>query len=79
MAPNSSGWDSTTEGKVVRTRALVPEAPPALAWEEIRSRKEERAILLASHEPLMSSLAAFLLGSPALQVDMKSLFSLTAG
>jgi len=59
------------QGKVVRTRALVPEAPPALAWEEIRSRKEEPAILLASHEPLMSSLAAFLLGSPGLQLDMK--------
>ena len=29
------------------------------------------AILLASHEPLMSSMAAFLLRSPALLVDMK--------
>lgn len=59
------------QGKVVKTRALVPEASPADAWEEIRSRKEETAILLASHEPLMSSLTAFLLDSPTLQVDMK--------
>jgi len=58
-------------GKVVETRALVPDAPPPDAWEEIRARHQESAILLASHEPLMSSLAAFLLGSPALQVDMK--------
>jgi phosphohistidine phosphatase len=58
-------------GKVVETRALVPDAPPPDAWEEIRARQQESAILLASHEPLMSSLAAFLLGSPALQVDMK--------
>jgi phosphohistidine phosphatase len=58
-------------GKVVRTRALVPEASPADVWEELRSRPEERAILLAGHEPLMSSLAAFLLSSPAMQVDMK--------
>jgi phosphohistidine phosphatase len=58
-------------GKVVRTQALAPEASPADTWEEIRSRTGERAILLASHEPLMSSLAAFLLASPALQVDMK--------
>ncbi len=58
-------------GKVVRTQALVPEASPGDVWEEIRARTGERAILLAGHEPLMSSLAAFLLTSPALQVDMK--------
>ena len=59
------------QGKVVRTPALLPEASPFDAWEEIRSRHDERSVLLASHEPLMSSLAAFLLGSPALEVDMK--------
>ncbi len=59
------------KGETVRTDALVPEASPFDTWEEIRNRKDERAILLASHEPLMSSLAAFLLDSPALQVDMK--------
>jgi phosphohistidine phosphatase len=58
-------------GKVVKSRALVPEASPFDAWDEIRARPEERAVLLASHEPLMSSLAAFLLASPALTVDMK--------
>ena len=58
-------------GKVGRTRALTPEASPFDAWEEIRTRKDEPGILLASHEPLMSSLVAFLLGSPTLQVDMK--------
>ena len=59
------------KGKVVRTRALVPEASPAEAWDEIRSRKGETAILLASHEPLMSSMTAFLLNSPGMFVDMK--------
>jgi phosphohistidine phosphatase len=59
------------QAKVVKTRALVPDASPFDTWEEIRRRPEERAILLASHEPLMSSLAAFLLASPALSVDMK--------
>jgi phosphohistidine phosphatase len=57
--------------KVVRSRALTPDASPSDVWEDIRARKEETAILLASHEPLMSSLAAFLLNSPGLQVDMK--------
>lgn len=59
------------QGKVVKTRALVPDASPFDTWEEIRKRPDEPAILLASHEPLMSSLAAFLLDSPALLVDMK--------
>src|SRR4051795_4609533 len=30
-------------GEIVRTRALVPEATPFDAWEEIRSRKTERS------------------------------------
>jgi phosphohistidine phosphatase len=59
------------QGKVVKTRALVPDASPYDVWEEIRKRSGEPAILLASHEPLMSSLASFLLASPALMVDMK--------
>jgi phosphohistidine phosphatase len=59
------------QGKVVRTPALLADASPFDAWEEIRSRHDERSVLLASHEPLMSSMAAFLLGSPALEVDMK--------
>ena len=58
-------------GKIVQTRALTPDAPPAEAWGEIRDHGERPAILLASHEPLMSSLAAFLLDCPTLVVDMK--------
>jgi len=59
-------------GKIVKIRELLPEASPYDTWEEIRQRSGEPAILLASHEPLMSSLAAFLLASPALMVDMKN-------
>lgn len=57
--------------KIVRARALVPNASPHDTWDEIRASKDQASILLASHEPLMSSLAAFLLNSPALVVDMK--------
>ncbi len=53
-------------GEIVHTEALLPEAPPAAVWEEIRARRNESAILLAGHQPHMSSLAAFLLDSPAL-------------
>jgi phosphohistidine phosphatase len=58
-------------GKIAESLALLPEASPYDLWEEIRRRGEEPAILLASHEPLMSAMVAFLLGSPALQVEMK--------
>ena len=58
-------------GKVVETAALEPMASPHDAWDEIRRRRGEDSILLSSHEPLMSALAAFLLRSPALAVDMK--------
>ena len=67
VAAESLGY----QGQVVKTRALGLDASPYDAWEEIRTRKDQRAILLASHEPLMSNLVAFLLDSPALQVDMK--------
>jgi phosphohistidine phosphatase len=59
------------EGKIAESRALLPEASPYDLWEELRRRGEEPAILLASHEPLMSTMAAFLLACPALQVEMK--------
>ncbi|HLH20050.1 MAG TPA: phosphohistidine phosphatase SixA [Bryobacteraceae bacterium] len=59
------------EGKVARTRRLTPDASPADLWEDLRERKDEESVLLAGHQPMMSSLAAFLLDSPALQIDMK--------
>jgi phosphohistidine phosphatase len=58
-------------GDIERAQSLTPDGSPADVWEEIRARKNEDAILLASHEPLMSATAAFLLGAPGLRVDMK--------
>jgi phosphohistidine phosphatase len=59
------------KGKVLQTTALVPDADPHESWEEIRVHKSEDALLLSSHEPLMSSLLAFLLNCPSLLVDFK--------
>jgi phosphohistidine phosphatase len=58
-------------GDLVRSAAFVPEATPVQAWEEIRLYAGEPAVLVASHEPLMSATVAYLLGGPAMQVDMK--------
>ena len=59
------------KGDLLRTKALEPGAHPQMVWEEIRVHKDEPAILLAGHEPLFSSLTAYLLGCPDLQVDFK--------
>src|SRR5438874_1519720 len=59
------------EGEVLQSPAFVPEASPHQAWEEIRLHPKEESVLIASHEPLMSGLTAFLLGCSTLQVDMK--------
>src|SRR5205814_5251875 len=54
------------KGKIVETETLVPEASPEALWEEIRARNEETAILIAGHEPMLSSTVAWLLGNPAM-------------
>jgi phosphohistidine phosphatase len=59
------------KGRLLQTRALVPEGSPQSVWDELRTHKSEQSVLLAGHEPLMSALVAFLLNSPALEVDMK--------
>jgi phosphohistidine phosphatase len=58
-------------GDLVRTETLVPFGSAENVWAELRDYREERAILLAGHEPLLSSLASYLLASPALQIEMK--------
>ena len=58
-------------GDILRTKTLLPGASPQGAWEEIRLHKDVDSVLLAGHDPLFSSLTAYLLGCPALQVDFK--------
>ena len=59
------------KGDLLRTKSLEPSSHPRLVWEEIRIHQDEAAVLLAGHEPLFSSLTAYLLGNPNLKVDFK--------
>src|ERR1700691_6788140 len=59
------------KGDIVRTETLVPHGSPEKVWAELRDYRDEAAILLAGHEPLLSHLAAYLLASPALRIEMK--------
>ncbi len=58
------------EAPVHQTRALEPDRGPHQVWEELRGLRNLDEVLLAGHEPLLSSLTAFLLGAPELQVHM---------
>jgi phosphohistidine phosphatase len=59
------------EGHIVQTDALVPHHSPETVWKVLRDYREETAILLAGHEPLLSQLVAYLLATPALRIEMK--------
>ncbi len=51
--------------------ALIPSAHPKDAWTEIRAHAGVDCLLLVGHNPLFSTLAAFLLGTPDAQIDFK--------
>ncbi|MCX7603179.1 MAG: phosphohistidine phosphatase SixA [Bryobacteraceae bacterium] len=59
------------DAMIVPARALAPGSTPQEAWEEIRLYANQPSVLCASHEPLCSELAAFLLGAPGLGIDFK--------
>ena len=58
-------------GEMLNTEALLPSSTPEDVWQEIRTHRQEPALLLAGHEPLLSQVAAYLLGAPGIQIDMK--------
>ncbi len=59
------------DGDLLRTKALEPGSRPGAVWDEIRVHKDAGSILLSGHEPLFSSLTAYLLGCASLQIDFK--------
>ena len=59
------------KGVISNSAALVPDAAPRQAWDEIRAMQSQDSLLLAGHEPLYGQLFAYLLASPDLLVDFK--------
>ncbi len=59
------------KGDLVKTETLVPHGTPEGVWQELREYRDQTAVLLAGHEPLLSRLTAYLLATPALRVEMK--------
>ena len=58
-------------GGILESRTLTPSGDAADVWQEIRIHKNEKSILLSSHEPLMGLLLGYILGGLNLQVDFK--------
>jgi len=67
VAAKEFGW----RGDILPLVSLVPHGTPEAVWADIRDLRDESAVLLAGHEPLMANLAAYLLNAPGLIVDMK--------
>jgi phosphohistidine phosphatase len=59
------------EAELLESNSLQPEGRPEEVWHEIRAHKSVDSVVLVSHEPLLSSLAAHLLNSPSFLVDFK--------
>ena len=57
--------------KIVETGILAPNSTPKAVWDAICARRREPALLVAGHEPLLGMTVGYLLGAPALQVDLK--------
>lgn len=58
-------------GQILETDALTPMGRPDEVWHELKLHRGEASVLLASHEPLTGQLAAYLLRSPSLLIDVK--------
>lgn len=57
--------------KPAKTNALLPSSSPREVWDDLRGHRDETAILLAGHEPMLSQTVVYLLGASGLQVDFK--------
>ena len=58
--------------EILTTAALAPESTPEAAWEELRLYGDQPSILVVTHEPLISAVASWLLGSARTEVEFKT-------
>jgi phosphohistidine phosphatase len=59
------------EGSLEESLALTPDGSPEGVWHAIRAHKGAPQVMIVGHEPLFSAVYAYLLGEPALQIDVK--------
>jgi len=54
--------------EILTTTALTPESTPEEAWAELRLYGDQASILAVTHEPLVSALASWMLGSARTEI-----------
>jgi phosphohistidine phosphatase len=59
------------KNEIVRSKALQPGARVEDVWQEIRTHKDEPALMLVGHNPQFAQLSGYLLGSSEMQVEFK--------
>ena len=59
------------KNEIVRSKALQPGARVEDVWQEIRTHKDEPALMLVGHNPQFAQLSGYLLGSSEVQVEFK--------
>ena len=59
------------KNEILRTKALAPGSGVKDVWDEIRVHRDEGSLMLVGHNPLLSELAAYLLGSQEIEIDFK--------
>ena len=58
--------------EILTATALTPESTPQDAWEELRLFADQPAILAVTHEPLVSAVASWLLGSGGTEIRFRT-------
>lgn len=58
-------------GKPVDAPSLVPDSSPQAVWNDVKAHRTEDSLLLAGHEPLLSQVVSYFLGSPALKFNFR--------
>lgn len=67
----AAGATLNAKAELVKLNALTPDGSPVEVWDALRDHRDSEQVLIAGHEPLLGQMVAFLLDSPALQVEMK--------
>lgn len=61
----------TPHKRPIEFDALKPSGSPTRIWLELKQYATQRSVMVVGHEPLLTELAAFLLNTPHLTINLK--------
>jgi phosphohistidine phosphatase len=54
---------------ILKSNSLLPDSTPADVWNELRTHRDARSVLVVSHEPLLSATASWMLGATRVNLE----------